>query len=190
MQPEFIPPSPYPAQKRLNGKVMLIIAGVIIMIIVAAGLLIASMSKNPTASMDKLTTRMDSLTLYIAEGSKNAKLDTLRKINSDAGILISGDTTTIKSATSTAGAKGDNKEVVAAEKARQKQTLDTLKKAAIDGRFDKEYLATLEAVLTDTQTLLAQVNADAPQKAVKAATRNAHEHIAAILESLKAVDIY
>lgn len=190
MQPTFIPPvANRTRSRRPSGLVIGIIVGVIVALIIGIGMVIISASNDPTSSMDRLNARMNSLAAYIGEGRKSARAADLVKLNSDAGILISGDSTSIKTATTEAGAKGRTKDVIAEEKALQATTLDTLKKASIDGRFDHEYIKVMRLQLEDTQALLRDVNDKSSRASVKSATKTAFDHIATILESLQRVQL-
>lgn len=190
MQPTFIPPVANRTHSRKpSGLVIAVIAGVVLAIIIGIGLLIASASNDPTASMDRLNARMDALAGYIAEGRKSARSADLVKLNSDAGILISGDATALKTASSEAGVKGRTKDVIAEEKALSATTLETLKKASIDGRFDREYIKSMRLQLENTQSLLREVNEKSSRASVKSATKTAFDHIATILESLQRVQL-
>lgn len=189
MQPEFIPPTVNQSKSRISGKVMLVIGVILVLLIIGAVIVIAMSSKNPTASLDKLTARMESLTAYTAQAAKSARFDNVRKFNSDAGILLNGDAGSIKKAAAAVGAKGANKAVIDAEKSERSKILDALKKAEIDGRFDREYVKIIESSLTNTQALLAQVNAETSKKTMKSATKTSHDHIATLLESLRALEL-
>ena len=184
MDPRFISPVANP--QTTKSKMPLIAAGVALLLVIVGGIimLIASNANNPTSSMDKLNARMNALSSYVAEGRKSARSADLVKLNTDASILLTGDATAIRNATGEAGAKGKTKDVVASEKQRAEATLKELKSAAVDGRFDREYVATMKEELSDTQTLLREVNDKSSNSSVKLATKTAYEHISTIIKSL------
>lgn len=191
MQPVFIPPV---ANRKSSGNkppfiLILLIVGVVLALLIGAGLVLSNLGKSPVASMDRLNARMSSLSLYVEEGRKSARSADLVKINSDAAILISGDAAALKAATEQAGAAGKTKDVIAEEKQTGKDIVQDLKTASIDGRFDREYLATMREQLESTQTLLAEVNEKSSKPAVKDATKAAYEHLATIIDSLKLIQL-
>ena len=189
MQPKFIPPvTNRSAPRKFSGTLVAIVLGIVVVMVVGAGILIATSTQSPTSSMDQLNARMTSLSTYVTEGSKSARNPDVVKFNSDATIIISGDMTAIKSATTAAGAKGTSKEAVA-EKALGAATLKELQKASIDGRFDREYVSTMRDQLESTQSLLRVVNSKSSQSKVKDSTKRAHEHLTTILESLKRIKL-
>ncbi len=184
MQPQFI--SPIANRKQSRSKLPLIAAIVGVLVVIGGGIamLIISNANNPVPTMDRLNSRMSALSSYVAEGSKSARSADVVKITSDARILLTGDTATIKKATATAGAQGKSKDIIAAEKQRANAILEDLKSASVDGRFDREYVMTLTEELTDTQDLLDEVNEASSKAAVKSATKSASGHITTILAAL------
>lgn len=188
MQPKFIPPvTNRSAPRKFSGTLVAIILGIVVVMVIGGGLLLVFSQKSPTTSMDQLNARMTALSSYVAEGSKSARNPDVVKLNSDARIIINGDLNTLKTATTAAGAKGSSKDVLASEKALSTKTLDELKKAAIDGRFDREYLSTMRDQLESTQSLIREVNKASSNAKVKTATKDAHAHLNTILESIKRI---
>lgn len=190
MESSFIPPVANPTTRhRISGKVMIIIAVIVFALIVGAGLLIALSARNPVEPMDRLNTRMDTLVNMAKEGTKSARDPRLVKINSDASILLTGDAAALKQALGSVGAKGTSKTVVAAEKAAGKDVIEQLKKASVDGRFDREYKTVMGEQLSNAQQLLTEVNVSSSNTSVKAATKAAYDHCQTIINSLSALSL-
>ncbi|MEO5690890.1 MAG: hypothetical protein ABIQ64_01760 [Candidatus Saccharimonadales bacterium] len=184
MQPQFISPVANRKQSRSKLPIIAAIVGVLVVIGGGIAILVISNSNNPVPDMDRLNTRMNAVSSYVAEGRKSARSADVVKITSDASILLTGDTATLKKVTSTAGAQGKSKDVIASEKRRGDAILKDLKSASVDGRFDREYVSTLKEELSDTQDLLLKVNEASSKAAVKTATMNVNDHIDTILVAL------
>jgi hypothetical protein len=191
MQPTFIPP--VANRKNIRGKrsflPIIIGVGVVLAILIGVGLMLSSTANSPVAAMDRLNARMNSLSLYVEQGRKSARSGDLIKVNSDAAILISGDTAALKMVTGQAGAAGKTGDVIAEEKQAAQTILAELKTAAIDGRFDREYITTLREQLESTQTLLSEINQESSRPDVKDATKAAFEHFEIVIVSLKAIQL-
>lgn len=157
------------------------------LVIIGAGLLIATRANDPSENIDRLNARLKALSEIVADGEKNARSSDLVKLNSDASILITGDKIAIKNATELAGVTGKYKDAIAAESS--KETLASLKQAAVDGRFDREYKKVLSEKLVSTQDLLREVNSQSAKTEVKSTTKNAHAHFTTIYESLKLLNL-
>lgn len=188
MQPKFIEPiaNRKPGRK-VPGTLIALIVGIVLVIIAGVGLLIMNTNASPVSNMDRLNARMAALSSYVTEARKSARNPDLAKINSDTSIILSGDIGAIKSATASAGAKGATKDVIAAEKQASTKLLTQLQKAALDGRFDREYLTVMSEQLQSTQTLLREVNEKSSSAKVKTATKSAYDHLSTILKSLDAL---
>lgn len=190
MQPVFIPPVTNRKPSSKKPLTLIIVAvGVVLALIIGAGLVLTNSGSSPISSMDRLNKRMSSLSLYVEQGRKSARSATLIKVNSDAAILISGDGAALRSATEQAGAAGKSKDVIAEEKLNADTILGELKTASIDGRFDREYITTMREQLESTQTLLAEVNEKSSRPAVKDATKAAYEHFTTIIKSFDTIQL-
>jgi len=183
MQPTFIPPVANPKKPRLlAGKMMWVIIGGVVAILLGSVLLMFANSSDPAEDIDRLNARMDSLVAIIKQGSTLARTSELQKINSDASILLVGDTASLKLATSTNSDVGKNKAVIQSEDV--SNTIKKIKAASVDGRFDSVYIAELNQQLTKTMELLKRVYNRTNSPALKTATDDAYKHCGSISDAL------
>lgn len=151
-------------------------------IAVAVGLFIASSSSSPIAQMQRLSARLDSLKLIIDEGTKNVKNGDLRKVQSDASILVAGDISTVKAAMQTAGIGKTDKAIAALEV--DTATLETLTDARLNGRFDDAYKKALSQKLENTMALMREVHDKTNSRALKVALSKAYDNFGSLLDQL------
>ncbi len=167
---------------RISPKLLLIGGIVLLLVIVSAGFVILSSGKNPVSQMQRLSVRFDTLQAIVLEGSSNIGDGDLRKINTDASIILAGDIKTINDAMSANGLKKAPKEIANAEA--DQETLDKLKDALANGRFDSVYQTALTQKLESTMALMSEIHDKTSSRTLKAALTAGYEHANGTLDQL------
>lgn len=177
------PPAPV---KRSSGglspKLLFLGAGILLLVIAVFGLITLTRSSNPAQQMQRLSARFESLGEILALGDSYIQSQDLKKVHSDASILIKGDAATVGAAMETAGLGKVEKDVKAAEA--DTETLETLNDARLNGRFDDAYKKALAQKIESTMALMREVNDKTNSRALKSSLSNAYEHQSTILDEL------
>lgn len=144
---------------------------------------------NPTDDIAKLTAQMETVGGVLDEGRKNARNPNLLKSANDAGILLNSDKLALEKVTAGATAKAD-KTIVPAEKARAKELVAKLKKAAIDGQFDRKFVPVITEELTSLKSQLALVNKRSSSPDIKSATLTTHKRVTELIKTFSEFPAY
>lgn len=195
-QPQTLPPAPDPSfiapvanpkkARALSQKMVIILVGCILALVAGVSLLFLSRANDPADDITRLQAMMQSVSDIIAEGRKSAKNPNVVKATSDASILVSGDLSTLKTVFSSAAA---NKEITTSEKTANTKVLADLKSAAVDARFDSEYITALSDKLTSTRAQLSKVYDKTSKPAYRAATKSVYDHFTSLLDSLSKITL-
>lgn len=189
MYPQNQQPQSYiapPPVKRPSGglspKLLLIIGGVVVALIIAGLLLMLGRGSSPVEQMQRLSARLETLGTILEQGTQYVRGAELKKVQSDASILIKGDTATLESAMQTAGLAKVDKDIAASET--DPDTLEELNDARLNGRFDDAYKKVLAQKIEETMALMREVHDKTNSRALKAALSDAYDHQNSVLEEL------
>lgn len=171
---------------RISPKILIGGGIAVLLVIISAGFLLLSSGSNPTSQMQRLGIRFDTLQSLIAEGSKNIQNGDLRKINTDARIILASDIKAIGDAMSATGLKEAPDNIVAAET--DQDTFDKLTDALANGRFDTVYQTTLVQKLEETSALMREIHDKTKSRSLKTALAAGYEHINGTLDQLSKVN--
>ena len=186
----FIPPVVNQRRSGLpniSGKIIMIVVGLALALIIGVALMFLARGNNPTDRLDQLNARMTALQSVVAVGSNRAQSSDLRKVVSDASILLVNDTKTISETTALAGASGQNKEIMAAEN--ETKLIEQLETAAINGQFDRVFVPELIEKYEATIRLLTVVGGGTNSPSLRAAATTAKTNCESILKQLQALTI-
>lgn len=170
-----------PSKRPLPILPILLVVGLIIAVIVAVVMVVSASNSEPTDQMKRLTARLDSLQAIIKEGQKNTQNADLKKITSDATLLIATSRSQLNTPLQTAGADKADKAMAAEELG---DTLATLTDAKINGRFDEAYYRALYQKLDSTLALMREIREKTSRKALKTELEAAEVHVSNILDQL------
>lgn len=190
MNPQYVGqpvpvPSKMPQQKSgPSGKILVIVALLVVAILGGVGLLLAGQDRTGPLSQ-RLTYRLEALADILADGKKNASSDKLRKVTGEASLLLSGDITSLtETLPKTKGKKPAT--IVAAESS--KPSLERLKTAKVNGTYDLTYTSELTSKLETTSALIEELHKETRSKSLKASLATTYEHIAQFQKDLAAKD--
>lgn len=176
------PPPQKVIASKISLKLLIIIAGTIVTLLIAAGLIIMSANNSPVKQMQRLSARFESLQLIVDQGTKSVQNGDLRKVQSDVSILVKGDVASIESAMIAAGLGKVSKELIALES--DQSTLNSLTDARLNGRFDSTYKKALAQKLESTMALMREVNNKTSNRTLKMSLSSAYDHFSSLLDQL------
>lgn len=186
MNPQYtdtLPPAPTKIKsQRFPAKLIVLAIGLIIVLAIGGGLMVLSKSNNPITQMQRLSVRLDTLQALLKEGTKNVRNPDLKKVQTDASILVAGDAASIGQAIEVAGVKKIPKDITALEA--DATTFATLADAKFNGHFDDAYIKALSLKLESTMALMREVQAKTGNAQLKAALSLAYGHHSGILDQL------
>jgi len=190
MDNSFISPVANPSGNRgngLSGKFVLVIIGLVVAVLLAAGLLLISGGSDPTEKLDATNAKLTELQLILENGEQNAKSGDVRKINTDARILLVNDIALMSEVSLAAGADGSTQAPAIDEE--EDPLLERLNTAAVNGQFDEVYVPELIETYEDTILLLASLERDTSNAAIKSAALTTRKHAETITLQLQALVI-
>lgn len=150
--------------------------------LIIAGFLLTLGNSKPTTEMQRLSARLENLQTIIDQGTAHTKGGDLRKVHSDASILITGDIARINDALKSAGLKKVPKEIAALEQ--DTATLENLKDAQLNGRFDDAYKKALSQKLESTMVLMRELHHKTKSRDLKGTLATSYSHFNGILDQL------
>lgn len=181
-QPVPVPNKMPPQRNGLSGR-MLIIAGLLLVAILAGvSLMVAGQDKSGPLAQ-RLTYRLDALEDILKDGKKNASSDKLRKITSETSILLIGDITSFKAVAPEVKGK---KPATVVEAESSKPSLERLKTAKVNGTYDTAYTSELTTKLESTTALIRELHGETRSKKLRTALNTMHQHLAQIEKDLAA----
>ena len=132
--------------------------------------------------MQHLSARFDSLQTILKAGTQAAQSANLKKTQSDASIIIIGQTTSIDAIMKNSGLGDIPKEIVTLET--DSPTLKTLSDARLNGQFDSAYQKALSQKIESTMALMREVSDKTNSKTLKNALSTAYSYFSTILDQL------
>lgn len=190
MDNSFISPVANPTGNRgggLSGKVLFLIIGIMVAILLAIGLLLLSGGSDPAEKLDIVNAKLTELQLVLENGNENAKSGDVRKINTDARILLINDIALLSEVSLAAGADGSTQPPPVDEE--EDPLLERLNTAAVNGQFDETYVPELIELYEESIILLAQLEGETSNSAIKAAAMTTRKHAEIIALQLQAIVI-
>jgi|GEM_PF-4067337 len=188
MDNSFISPVANPSGRRgggLSGKFVFIIIGLVITALIAAGLLLISGGGDPAEKLDAVNAKLTELQLLIENGEQNAKSGDIRKINTDARILLVNDIALMSEVSLAAGADGSTQAPAVSED--EDPLLERLNTAAVNGQYDEVYVPELIEAYEEAIVLLASLERDTTSAAIKSAALTTRKHAETITLQLQAL---
>jgi hypothetical protein len=161
---------------------LLVVAGLLVAVLAGAGLMFANRDTSGPLST-RLLYRLDALVDILNDGKKNASSDKLRKVTSEASILLAGDLTAIEAALPEQKGK-DPADIVDAESS--DSSLDRLKVAKINGVYDSAYDSELTAKLESSNALVRELYDETRNKPLREALRTLNQHLVQLQKDLSA----
>lgn len=175
-------PTKQPRRRGVSGRALLLVAVLLVAVLAGVGLMLA---KKDTAGplSQRLTLRFDALEDILADGKKNASSDKLKKITSEATLLMLGDRAAIEAALP---AKKPKKipSLVAAEDS--ESSITRLKDAKINATYDTAYTSELTAKLETTSALVRELHSASRSKSLKNALNTTYQHLVGLQKDLAA----
>lgn len=176
-------PTKMPVQRGgLSGRMMLIIVILLVAIIAGGALLFAGQDRSGPLSQ-RLTYRLEALEDILKDGKKNASTDKLRKVTSEASILLAGDMATLETVIPPKKGKKPAA-IIAAESSAP--SIERLKSAKINGTYNTAYESELTAKLETTSALTREFYKESKSKKVREALNMLYEHLAGLQKDLAA----
>jgi len=163
-----------------GGKLIMLIAGGLVVILLGVFLLINSGDKTG-ALQQRLSARLSTMQRIIAEGKKNVHDPELSEINSVISLQVLSDTTTLNTAMKSP--KPDDT-VVASEA--DTASFDELKTAALNSRFDAAYRKIIAAKLESTNALIREIYDETSSKSLKTELNTVYGHLKQLQNQLAA----
>lgn len=158
--------------KRFPFSTRTLIFGAIGAAVVALGLLLLfGQGDGSSEQAQRLSARLGTLSGLVQNADQNIKSGDLRKVNSEARIVILGNVSALKAPLAAAGAAKLDKKIVAAEA--DTATSATLNDAAITGKYDSAYARALNQKLESTGLLMLEISQKTKSRALKAALQKA-----------------
>lgn len=188
MDNSFISPVANPTGNRgggLGGKVIFIVIGLVVAALIGVGLMLISGGSDPTEKLDAVNAKLTELQLVLENGQENAKSVDVRKINSDAKILLTNDISLMSEVSLAAGADGSSQPSAPDEA--EDPLLERLNTASVNGQFDEIYVPELIELYEETTILLANLEKDTSDPAIKAAAMMTRKHAETITLQLQAI---
>lgn len=186
MNPQYqniISPPPSKRQTtRFTPKALLLVGGILIAVLIAITLLLLGSGNKPVSQMEHLSARFETLQTILKLGTKNVKAADLKKVQSDASILVIGDGALINQAMKDAGFAKISKDITTSEA--DAATLATLSDAQLNGTFDTAYKKVLSQKLESTMALMREIDSKTNNKALKSALSTAYTHFGGLLDQL------
>lgn len=156
--------------------------GLIGAIITAAIFVISATNSEPTQQMKRLTARLDALQSLIDEGRKNAQNPDLKKINSDAFLLVVTAKSRLSAPLKAAGA--DKADAASTDAEKITTTLASLKEAKVNGRFDDVYYTALYQKIDSTLALIREIREKTTRTALKTELETTENYLNNLLDQL------
>lgn len=167
---------------RLSGRTVLIVAGLLVAVLVGAGLMVANRDNTGPLSQ-RLTLRLGALEDILKDGKKNASSDKLKKITSEASLLLAGDMTAISGAVPKSKAK-PSKTVAASEDSAA--SIARLKDAKINATYNSAYESELTTKLEASSALIHELYNETRNKSLKEALNTTNKHLGQVQKDLAA----
>lgn len=163
----------------------MLIIGSVLLLLAVIGIILSSISKanDPRDDMSTLLARLDTLQELTALGVKHVKGSDIKKVNSDASLIISGDVQAIEKALASQGVEQASKADQAAEA--DPKTLANLEDARVNGSFDSAYPTALREKLLSTNALMQSIHGRTKNGSVKAALSTAYSDFGRIAQQLQ-----
>jgi len=163
-----------------SGQMLLILVALLVAVLLGVVLVVANQDKSGPLSQ-RLTYRLDALQDILKDGKKNANSDKLRKITSEASILLVGDTTAVESTVPKVKGK---KPAAVVDAEDSKPSLERLKEAKINGTYDNAYTSELTTKLESTSALTRELYDESHNKKLREALNVMHQHLAQLQKDL------
>ncbi len=188
--PYFIEPSTVhtgPTQVKTNafGMIALIIG--VLLAVVAVIFMFSSNTLNPEDESQRLIWRLESLDEMLVLGKRYSQSDDMRRFTSNSIILIGGVVPPVEDVIKTAGYKKTNKDIKAAEA--DAETLELLRTAGVNGRFDPSYKEKLSDKLRSVMDQLDTTDDALKSKEFKTAGGNAYTIFKDVYDALQKIDV-
>lgn len=156
-----------------SSRIVLIVIVLLVAILAGVGLMVANRDNTGPLSQ-RLVLRLEALEDILKDGKKNASSDKLKKLTSEASLLLAGDKTAIEAALPKTKAK-KSASLTAAEDSGA--SIERLKNAKINAAYDTAYTSELTAKLESTSALMRELHGETKNKALKNALNTAYEHL-------------
>lgn len=173
-------------RRALPLKPILLVGGLIATVITAVIFVFSAANSEPTQQIQRLSARITTLKSIIDVGSKYAQGGDLRKINSDASILVTNEKAILDEYFIALGAEKIDKNIAALEA--DTATLETLENAKLNGRFDGVYPTTLAQKLESTIALIREVRDKTRRVALKDQLTKTEAALSTVLDQLAALN--
>lgn len=188
MDPSYLgQPIPTPTANKPTGlmtkRTFFIVLGLLLAVVAAAVMLVASGDKSGTLQQ-RLSARQATTLTIIEDGQKNISEDTLQKLNSELKIVLLSDTTKLNAALKAAGMKKVEKEIATAEA--DTATMQKLKSAKLNARYDQAYEEVLTQKIESLRALVQELHSETKNKALKAVLSDEYTHLGTYLKELEA----
>ena len=166
----FIAPVVNPRSTGPNKFLVLGGIAVFLIVVLVGFFMIFSSSSGPNDMVTRANARMGALNQMVASGKEHAEHPDLRKVISEASLLLIGDVAAFKALTTEV-----NEQITAEES--EATLLQQLETAAVNGQFDESYVPVLIEKYEDTNNIMelvltSNISADARQTTEKIIAHN------------------
>lgn len=148
-----------PVAQKSSGfdkKIIFIVIGAFLAILIGLAMLSLGKEETPGDQLARAVARHEQLHKITQEAQESIRSNDLLKINSDAGLFLTSDLATLRSLMQSAGYKEVPKEIAAAEA--DTESLDRLKQAALNNRYDDTYKTVMSSKIEAQQALLREIS--------------------------------
>lgn len=172
----------YTTRRRAPLKPLLLIGGLIVAIIATVLLVVSLSNSEPTQQMQRLSARLTALKTIVELGDKGLQNGDLRKINSDASILVANEQATLDEYFAALGVAKPDKNITALEA--DTATVESLNDAKLNGRLDSAYPTALSQKLDSTIALMREIRSKTKRAALIDQLEKSETVLASVLDQL------
>lgn len=160
----------------------LIIIGLIFAVVITGIVMFFTRDTNPTEETQRLSARVSTLMKLLEQGNSAARNPSLKRLSSEASVLVLSDQVMLDAAIKASGTKAPDKAMASSEA--DTDTFTKLQTADINGQFDTVYRSVLTQKLDTTAVLVREVQNKTPNPSLKAATTKLYETLSLLQDRL------
>jgi len=179
-------PTPLPTVQGRRGpnlRLVLIIAGAFLLLITVLGLIFSAGNGSSTEQNQRLLYRLDALLTLTKNAQDQLKDDSLKKLNAELSLVLTGDQTAVTKVIPTA--KNSSSLTAIKTEETDADTTAKLKTAASNGTYNSTYKSVMQDKLSSLYSLSATVGKSSASSKTKAALATMNEHLTVYFNQLK-----
>ena len=181
--------TPVPDKTKTNGfnfKLVLLVTVGFLAVVVGAVLLASNLTKSSQYVNQRFIYRMEALTSMASKAQADIGEETLAKTNAELSLVLSGDTAIVKKIIPTVKTNKTLSGIRTEET--DKDSLDSLKSAKINGIYDMTYKRILSQKIQTAMALATEVNEKSSSKELKTELERLSSHLQTYYDLLTEVD--